>query len=64
MIPFIFRFAQKIPPSAPEVLRYDAQRQITQIMENGNWIDTTTARAKVGKGTRFTRVKAETTDDE
>jgi hypothetical protein len=64
MIPFIFRFAQQIPPTASETLRYDAQRQITQILESGSWVDTPTARAKAGEDTRFTKVKSETTDDE
>jgi hypothetical protein len=63
MIPLILRFANKIPTVSPEILRYDAERQIAQVMEGGNWIDRLTAGGQEAS-TRFTKVKAETTDDE
>ena len=63
MTPFILRFAQQIPASYPQALRYDAQRQIAQILENGKWVDTPDAREKVRQATRLTKVAAETTDD-
>jgi hypothetical protein len=62
MIPLILRFAQRIPPVIPEILRYDAERQIALVLENGIWIDRITAGERE-QGTRLTRVKAETTDD-
>lgn len=63
MNPIILRFAQRIPPVSPEVLRYDAERQIAQVLEGGNWVDRLTVGGQ-GEGTSFTRVQAETTDDE
>ena len=64
MIPFILRFAQQIPPVSPEMLRYDAERQITQLLDNGNWVDRLAVGGRAGENTRFTKVKTETTDDE
>ena len=63
MIPFILRFAQQIPSVSPEILRYDAERQIAQVLECGNWVDRLTAGGQE-TSTKFTKVKTETTDDE
>ena len=64
MIPFILRFAQQIPPSNSEAVRYNAQRQITQSLENCWWVDRLVKGGPAGDNTKYTKVKAETTDDE
>jgi hypothetical protein len=38
MTPFILRFAQRIPPFNPEILRYDHERQVAQVSVGGNWL--------------------------
>lgn len=63
MTPLILRFAQRIPSVVPELLRYDAERQIAQVLEDGKWIDRLVSGAP-GENTRCTKVKTETTDDE
>jgi hypothetical protein len=63
MIPLVVRFAQRIPPVSPEILRCDEERQIVQVLANGNWIDRLTAGGQ-GPYTKHTRTKNETTDDE
>jgi hypothetical protein len=62
-LPFLFRFAQPLGEMPHQRLRYDAQRQISQVFVDGSWIDTPDERAGQSEGTRFTRVRAETTDD-
>jgi hypothetical protein len=63
MNPIILRFAQRIPPAKPEILRYDAERQIAQVLEGGNWVDRLTVGGQ-GENTKCTKVQNETTDDE
>jgi len=63
MIPFILRFAQRIPPICPEILVYDAERQVALVLVEGTWVDRLTANEQ-GAGTRITEVTNETTDDE
>jgi hypothetical protein len=66
MEPFILRFAHQIPSDAggARTLRYDARRQITQILENGGWVDAHASRTNENGSTRTTKVRPETTDDE
>ncbi|MBN9662265.1 MAG: hypothetical protein J0H49_28970 [Acidobacteria bacterium] len=63
MNPIILRFAQRIPAASPEVLRYDAERQIAEVLEGGQWVDRLTVGGQ-GASTKFTKVKNETTDDD
>lgn len=63
MRPFLFRFAEPIPDHATNLLRYDSQRQISQMLIAGNWIDSPDAAGKPMADTRITRVRRETTDD-
>jgi hypothetical protein len=56
--PFIMRFSVPIDELAIETLRFDEVRQVAQILDGREWIDT------VRIGTRKTRVRQETTDDE
>jgi hypothetical protein len=60
MVPFLFRFAQKLPDMKPQQLRYDEGRQVSQVLEGDTWIDACVDYHP----SRFTRVKQETTDDE
>jgi hypothetical protein len=62
-LPFLFRFAKPIPHQTLSPLRYDSQRQISQILVEGEWIDTPDAPAEPMSTTRFTRTPRETTDD-
>lgn len=62
MNPFILRFAQLIPPISPEILRYDAVRQIAQVLDGGIWVDRLTTGGP-GDKTKVTEVRSETTDD-
>jgi hypothetical protein len=47
-----------------DTLRYDEERQLSQILVGGVWLDAATARGPAGHDSRFTRVLQETTDDE
>ncbi len=62
-LPFLFRFAEPLGEMPHQKLRYDAQRQISQVFVGDCWIDTPDALGGQSEGTRFTRVRAETTDD-
>lgn len=62
-VPLLLRFAEPLPETVCERLRYDEERQISQIEVNGIWIDTPGAASEVQSTTRVTRVQAETTDD-
>ena len=39
LVPFLFQFAEPLPQAAHQTLRYDAQRQISQALVNGVWVD-------------------------
>lgn len=62
--PFITRFAMPIGGSEPQPLRYDAERQISQLLVNGEWLDATSTGMTTGGSTRHTKVNNETTDDD
>ena len=64
MFPFICQFAEPLPRVAPYPVRYDAARQIAQVLVGTTWVDTPDARLAPMLTTRSTRVQAETTDDE
>lgn len=61
--PFLLRFAEPLPDTAFDRLRYDEYRQISQVEVNGVWVDTPNALDGVQSTTRMTKVQAETTDD-
>jgi hypothetical protein len=63
-LPFLHQFARPIPARSSLALRYDAERQIAQVFENGQWIDTPDASDEALRATRKTAVAQETTDDE
>lgn len=63
MIPLILRFANKIPASAPEVVRYDSQRQIAEVLDRGEWVDRLIV-CGLEASTMVTMVNAESTDDQ
>jgi hypothetical protein len=62
-VPFIFRFAEPLPETRGLPMRYDAARQVAQVLVDGTWVDRTDAPDTPSAFTRFTRVEAETTDD-
>lgn len=62
-LPFLFHFAEPLGEMPHQRLRYDSRRQISQVFVDGCWIDTPDAHVGESEGTRFTRVRAETTDD-
>jgi hypothetical protein len=63
LLPFVFRFAETIPDQTPNPLRYDLQRQISQTLIAGEWVDTCEGPSELLAGTRITAVRRETTDD-
>jgi hypothetical protein len=63
-LPFLYRFAKPIPADPSSPLRYDRTRQITQVLQNGQWIDTPDAPDETVGVSRKTAVQQETTDDE
>jgi hypothetical protein len=62
--PFLMRFAKPIGEPSSSVLRYDTARQITQVLQNGQWVDTPDSSDEITGVTRKTAVQQETTDDE
>ena len=63
-LPFVFGFRQKLPELPSHPLRYDAARQISQVLIDGRWVDGPDASGLLMASTRFTRIERETTDDE
>jgi hypothetical protein len=63
MSPFLARFAQPLTAMPVVTVRYDATRQITQVLADGTWVDAPDATDPSFATTRLTRVLAETTDD-
>ncbi len=63
MNPFIVRFAEPLAQRSLRQARYDAQRQVTQILVEDLWVDAPDTHAHAFKDTHFTRVSGETSDD-
>lgn len=61
--PLIVRFASRLRDDREEIFRYDAGRQISQIWDGKEWVDTAIARRAFSSETRMTKVNQETTDD-
>jgi len=63
--PFIMLFATPIARGGGhDTLRYDEERQLSQILVSGVWLDAAMAHGPAVRDSRFTRVRQETTDDE
>ena len=63
--PFIVRFAEHLGEAPLHAFRYDPERQISQVLVEGRWLDSYEAHLKtLPPGTRLTRVGGETTDDQ
>jgi len=62
MVPFLVRFAKAIPHKPDPVFRYDASRQLGQVLVDGLWTDSPDA-GDILNGTRVTEVKTETIDE-
>jgi hypothetical protein len=63
-IPFLFRYAEPLQGQPNQKLRYDEYRQIAQVFADGCWVDTPDARTELGRSTRTTKVRPETTDEQ
>ena len=61
--PLIARFASKLRDDRTEVYRYDAVRQLSQLWDGSQWVDTAQARRDISPETRITKVSQETADD-
>lgn len=62
-LPFLARFANPLPDTITDPIRYDETRQIAQVHFNGGWVDAPKTPRTLGM-TRVTKVRNETTDDE
>lgn len=63
-LPFVLTYAEPIERNeTPVPVRYDAERQVSQICVDQQWVDTLEGRQDLA-ATRITRVDQETTDDE
>jgi hypothetical protein len=56
-------FASKLRDDRQELYRYSSLRQVSQVWNGREWIDTVEARQILAQDTRDTRVNQETTDD-
>jgi hypothetical protein len=61
--PFITAFATRIERACRQTLRYDEQRQLSQVLLDGTWVDAVTTPVVTAGGTCMTKVAQETTDD-
>ncbi len=62
-MPFLLRFAERVPRGRLRPSRYNVERQISQVLVEGQWVDAPDAPDESVGGTRVTDVRAETTDD-
>lgn len=62
-MPLITQFATKLSNDRAETFRYDTARQVSQLWNGRNWVDTFEARRNLAPQTRITRVNQESTDD-
>ena len=64
LFPFLFQFAQPLPEVADRLLRYDPERQISEILADDGLQESLDAQRWCERATRFTEVRTETIDDE
>jgi len=62
-MPFIVKFATRLGNDRDETFRYDPARQVSQLWNGREWVDTFEARRNFASETRITRVSQESTDD-
>lgn len=63
--PMLLRFAAPIPPArSARATRYDTARGISQVHQDGRWMDRLDSSDEDPPTTTFTRVNRETTDDD
>lgn len=64
-LPFLLRFAEKIPEAPAGSFRFDAPRSVSQAFIDGEWVDALDVRQAAMNGvTKLTEVGKETTDDD
>jgi hypothetical protein len=61
-LPFIVRYAELSAEVPTHTFRYDSERQLSQVLVDGRWIDSPEAFLEP-PGTHHTKVGGETTDD-
>lgn len=59
--PILLRFAQPIPKPTPRIVRYDPSRQLSEVSENGEWVQSFRNSDPLWKGTK-TAVDTEPTE--
>jgi len=62
-VPLIARFATRLRSDREQIIRYDPVRQVSQLWNGQDWLDTFEARLNFASDTRITRVSQESTDD-
>jgi hypothetical protein len=62
-VPFVLRYAERLNSVPSQTLRYDRQRQISQVFVDGSWVDTPDALGTPPPST-FTRVRQESADEQ
>lgn len=62
-LPFIFRYAEVMPEQVSFPVRYDRERQLSQVLVSGEWIDSADVPFDIAQGTSITATRRETTDD-
>ena len=63
--PLLLRFAAPIAPTrAARANRYDSERAVSQVYQNGRWVDRVDSSDEDPPTTKFTKVNRETTDDD
>jgi hypothetical protein len=63
-VPFIFGYAEPLENIPTQILRYDKERQLSQVLVGDDWVNTIDARVDPSATTRLTRVRPETSDEE
>jgi hypothetical protein len=62
--PFLCVFAVPLHDMPTETLRYDQQRQVSQVLIGQDWVDTPDAQIEPVQNSRITRVRPETSDEQ
>lgn len=62
LVPFLLRYAERLSESPSQTLRYDSQRQVSQALVDGSWVDAPDALG-TPPSTTFTRVRQESADE-
>jgi hypothetical protein len=50
--PLLLRFAQPIPEPTPQIVRYDQAKQVSEVNEDGNWVQSWRNSDPLWRGTK------------